>query len=57
MSVLMKYLIRHYQLGGKTLYYNNTYDGATDDMQEVKIDIKENIEINTSGCGDGGCTL
>lgn len=28
MTELMKHLLMHYKLGGKTLYYNNTHDGA-----------------------------
>ena len=64
MSVLMSHLIKHYQLGGKTLYYNNTYDGATDEMKiEVLpkdsnvVNIKKSPVTEEHGCADGGCIL
>jgi ribonucleoside-diphosphate reductase alpha chain len=41
MSVVMKDIFYHYQMGGKTLYYANTDDGKTDE----------------AGCEGGGCTL
>ena len=34
MSVLLQDMIRFYKYGGKQLYYFNTYDGATDEVEE-----------------------
>ena len=34
MSVLLGDMIRFYKYGGKQLYYFNTYDGATDEIEE-----------------------
>ena len=34
MSVLLGDMIRFYKYGGKQLYYFNTYDGATDEVEE-----------------------
>ena len=34
LSEMLKHLIMFYKYGGKQLYYFNTYDGATDDMDE-----------------------
>lgn len=44
LSVVMKDLLRHYWLGGKTLYYANTYDGKTDTGGE-------------QGCAGGACSI
>lgn len=45
LSTIMKDIMRHYMLGGKTLYYANTYDGKTDSGGEE------------SGCSGGGCSI
>ena len=45
LQVLLKDLVTWYRLGGKTLYYNNTYDGAGLDSEE------------DSGCAGGACKL
>ncbi len=45
MSVLQRHILLHYKWGGKTLYYNNTYDGQGE------------IEIEEKGCSGGACTL
>ena len=46
MSVLQKYVLLHYKWGGKTLYYQNTYDGQGE------------IEVETpKGCSGGACSL
>jgi len=34
MSVLLQDMIRFYKYGGKQLYYFNTYDGATDEVED-----------------------
>ena len=34
MSTLLQDIIMFYKYGGKQLYYFNTYDGATDDVEE-----------------------
>jgi len=47
LSELLKDILMHYKYGGKTLYYNNTYDGATDDnidMLEVPLSELEDEE-------------
>jgi len=33
LSVMMQHLVMFYKYGGKQLYYFNTYDGATDEME------------------------
>ena len=39
MSTLLKDVIAHYKWGGKTLYYNNTHDGAGEvDINEDECD-------------------
>jgi ribonucleoside-diphosphate reductase alpha chain len=45
LSSIMKDIMKHYMLGGKTLYYANTYDGKTDTGGEE------------SGCAGGSCSI
>jgi len=33
LSEMLKHLVMFYKYGGKQLYYFNTYDGATDEME------------------------
>ena len=44
MSELLKHILMHYKYGGKTLYYNNTYDGAGE------LDIAKTIETSQEDC-------
>jgi len=46
MSLMMKEVIMAYQLGVKTLYYHNTFDGKSDD--EV---------VDDGGCAGGACAI
>lgn len=46
LSMIMEDIIQHYWLGGKTLYYANTYDGKTDDDSS-----------DSSGCAGGACSV
>ncbi|MGL1935305.1 MAG: ribonucleoside-diphosphate reductase subunit alpha [Fibrobacterales bacterium] len=43
LSVVMHDIMYHYSLGGKTLYYANTYDGKTDEVD--------------AGCAGGACSV
>jgi ribonucleoside-diphosphate reductase alpha chain len=45
-SILIKDLILAYKLGFKTLYYNNTYDGAGND-----------VTTEEGGCAGGACKI
>lgn len=47
MSEMLKHLITHYKYGGKTLYYFQTYDGATDEYKDDSDD----------GCSGGACKI
>lgn len=44
-QMLIDDIFLHYSLGGTTLYYNNTFDGATDDYSE---DAAQNIPLEES---------
>lgn len=44
MTELLKHVLMHYKYGGKTLYYNNTYDGAGE------IDINKTIQVAEEDC-------
>ena len=59
-SILIRNMLLHYKWGGKTLYYNNTYDG----QGEIDIDKDDEKSDNTStdqeasgGCESGACAL
>jgi ribonucleoside-diphosphate reductase alpha chain len=53
-SVIMEDQFYHYSLGGKTMYYANTYDG-----REEKLDPLETQTIieSSSSCEGGACSL
>lgn len=59
---LMKHILLAYKLGLKTLYYNNTYDGAGEEAEEKKDKAQVEpallapVPIMDSDC-EGGCTL
>lgn len=42
---VLKDILTHYQQGGKTMYYHNTYDGKGDDM------------VEEDGCSGGACKI
>jgi ribonucleoside-diphosphate reductase alpha chain len=52
MSVLMKDIIQFYQMGGKNLYYFNTFDGAGE--QEVLPELEQS-KIQDETCDS--CTI
>ena len=41
MSVLIQDLLMFYKYGGKQLYYNNTYDGASDEAEQPQHDLQD----------------
>jgi len=41
LSEMLRHLVMFYKYGGKQLYYFNTYDGATDDMDEKKPELQQ----------------
>lgn len=43
-SIVMKEIFYHYSMGGKTMYYLNTYDGKTDESDE-------------ESCAGGACSI
>jgi len=51
MSELIKHLLMHYKYGGKTLYYNNTYDGAGEiDVHKPELPAAEVHEEDCDSC-------
>jgi len=41
LSEMMKHIVMFYKYGGKQLYYNNTYDGATDEVEQPQHDLQD----------------
>lgn len=37
LSEMLNHIVFHYKMGGKTLYYNNTNDGATDENEPLAL--------------------
>ena len=52
MQVLLKDLLNAYKLGLKTLYYHNTRDGASDQMDSII-----SIEKEDEDCEGGACKI
>ena len=50
LSEMLRHLVMFYKYGGKQLYYFNTYDGATDDMDERKVPELEQSEMDSEEC-------
>lgn len=64
MKLLLKDLLTAYKLGVKTLYYHNTRDGASDTMEDKKVNVnqaeKAVVEVVTEdddGCEGGACKI
>ena len=58
MSVVVTDFLSAYQIGHKTAYYSNTYDGRSDgveDKEETKSDIQDLINELTNQDGDDYC--
>ena len=58
MSVVVTDFLSAYQIGHKTAYYSNTYDGRRDgveDKEETKSDIQDLINELTNQDGDDYC--
>lgn len=56
LSEMLKHLVMFYKYGGKQLYYFNTYDGATDEMEPPAHPYYEqSIEQDDEGCDS--CTI
>lgn len=53
LSLIMEDIFYHYTLGGKTMYYANTYDGREEDGEGKK---KIDNDVVT-GCDGGSCSL
>lgn len=49
MSEMLNHIVLHYKMGGKTLYYNNTHDGATDEIPDLPTSDIES-EADCDGC-------
>ena len=54
-SVLIGDLLKSYQLGIKTLYYQNTYDGKGEEeivvpMKELDEDLQSLLDLEDEGC-------
>lgn len=49
MSEMLNHIVFHYKMGGKTLYYNNTHDGATDEIPDLPTGDIES-EADCDGC-------
>ena len=41
MSIMLKHIIMFYKYGGKQLYYFNTFDGATDEIEEPQHSMED----------------
>lgn len=41
LSEMLQHIVMFYKYGGKQLYYNNTYDGATDEFEQPQHDLKD----------------
>ena len=50
LSEMLRHMIMFYKYGGKQLYYFNTYDGATDDMDEGKLPELAQSDISDEAC-------
>jgi ribonucleoside-diphosphate reductase alpha chain len=50
LSELLKHILMHYKYGGKTLYYMNTFDGATDDKLIEENELKGNKKEEEEAC-------
>jgi ribonucleoside-diphosphate reductase alpha chain len=48
LSEMLNHIVFHYKMGGKTLYYNNTNDGATDEFEPLPA--STDLEENCDGC-------
>lgn len=46
----------HYNLGGTTLYYHNTYDGATDDYNKEEIPVKLSESTKEEPIDESDCS-
>lgn len=56
LSEMLKHLVMFYKYGGKQLYYFNTYDGATDEMEPPAHPYYEqSFEQDDEGCDS--CTI
>ena len=57
MTELLSHILMHYKYGGKTLYYFNELDGATDDMiTPAEAEAKPNVNLEDQEDCDG-CVL
>ncbi|RLV61209.1 ribonucleoside-diphosphate reductase subunit alpha [Parashewanella curva] len=52
MQTLLKDLLTAYKLGVKTLYYHNTRDGASDQLDDIT-----SVEEEDDGCAGGACKI
>ncbi|RYV01526.1 ribonucleoside-diphosphate reductase subunit alpha [Shewanella sp. OPT22] len=52
MQALLKDLLTAYKLGVKTLYYHNTRDGASDQLDDIT-----SVEEEDDGCAGGACKI
>ncbi|QIR14635.1 class 1a ribonucleoside-diphosphate reductase subunit alpha [Shewanella aestuarii] len=52
MQTLLKDLLGAYKLGVKTLYYHNTRDGASDQLDDITT-----VEKEDEGCEGGACKI
>lgn len=61
LSEIAKDLLNFYQWGGKQLYYANSKDYKSDQLEDMitteKIDTNFEINDDDNSCGDGGCTI
>jgi ribonucleoside-diphosphate reductase alpha chain len=51
LSEIAKDILYFYQMGGKQIYYSNTYDGKTDDFEEMLKDTP------VDDCAGGACSI
>ncbi|MCL1068359.1 ribonucleoside-diphosphate reductase subunit alpha [Shewanella olleyana] len=52
MQTLLKDLLTAYKLGVKTLYYHNTRDGASDNLDDITV-----VEKEDDDCAGGACKI
>jgi ribonucleoside-diphosphate reductase alpha chain len=50
LSEMLRHMVMFYKYGGKQLYYFNTYDGATDDMDEGKLPELAQSQVDDEEC-------
>lgn len=50
LSDMLQHILMHYKFGGKTLYYNNTYDGAGEVEDKVELIQSEVVEDDCESC-------